>query len=274
MLFGAPMGGAYFVPLAERLAADHTVITTDPRGIGRSPVDDPDRDTTPEMRADDLSRLLTQLDAGPAAVFGSSGGAVSALALALAQPGQVHTVVAHEPPLQDLLEDREERHAAVEDMIATYLSGDVHRSLGEVPGQAGIAVPEAVSSEMSAANATRRRSRTSDFWFAHMLRAITRWQPDIAALRDGADPRSWSASARRRPAGSATARRPRSPGTRGSSRRPSPAATSASPRTRTRSLPGCVRCCASAERPTRRGVRVHDASAWPTTRISPGASVS
>ncbi|MFG6202598.1 alpha/beta fold hydrolase [Nonomuraea sp. JJY05] len=55
------------------------------------------------MRADDLSRLLTHLDARPATVLGSSGGAVTALALAQARPEQVHTVIAHEPPLLNLL---------------------------------------------------------------------------------------------------------------------------------------------------------------------------
>ncbi|MDX6333595.1 MAG: hypothetical protein QOG05_935 [Streptosporangiaceae bacterium] len=34
------------------------------------------------MRSDDLAPLLTYLDAGPARVLGSSGGAVTALALA------------------------------------------------------------------------------------------------------------------------------------------------------------------------------------------------
>jgi pimeloyl-ACP methyl ester carboxylesterase len=94
VLVGAPMDASAFAPAADLLAADHTVLTTDPRGINRSVVDDPDQDSTPEMRADDLARLVAHLDAGPAAVFGSSGGAVSALALAQAHPELVHTVIA------------------------------------------------------------------------------------------------------------------------------------------------------------------------------------
>src|SRR5687767_165277 len=84
VLVAAPMDADSFAPLAELLAIDHTVLTTDPRGINRSPVDNPDADSTPEHRADDLSRLLAHLDAGPADVLGSSGGAVSVLALAQA----------------------------------------------------------------------------------------------------------------------------------------------------------------------------------------------
>src|SRR3954451_19282323 len=71
-LVGAPMGATAFAPLADLLATDHTVLTTDPRGIHRSTVDHPDRDTPPEERADDLAALLRHADAGPAAVLGSS----------------------------------------------------------------------------------------------------------------------------------------------------------------------------------------------------------
>ena len=41
------------------------------------------------------------LGGGPAYVFGSSGGAMVGLALVTAHPGQVRTLVAHEPPVAD-----------------------------------------------------------------------------------------------------------------------------------------------------------------------------
>mgnify|MGYP001032295736 CR=1 FL=1 len=44
VLVGAPMDAGAFGPLADLLAGDYTVLTTDPRGINRSPVDDPDQD--------------------------------------------------------------------------------------------------------------------------------------------------------------------------------------------------------------------------------------
>src|SRR3954447_16081930 len=81
VLVGAPMDATAFAPLADLLATDHTVLTTDPRGIHRSTVDHPDRDSAPEERADDLAALLRHVDAGPAAVLGSSGGAVAVLSL-------------------------------------------------------------------------------------------------------------------------------------------------------------------------------------------------
>jgi pimeloyl-ACP methyl ester carboxylesterase len=61
---------------------------------------------TPEQQADDVHRLLAVLNGEPADVFGSSGGAVAGLALVTAHPGQVRTLVAHEPPVIELLPDR------------------------------------------------------------------------------------------------------------------------------------------------------------------------
>jgi pimeloyl-ACP methyl ester carboxylesterase len=80
LLLGAPMPAADFAPLAEALASDHIVVTTDPRGIANSPLDDPQQDSTPELRADDVAAILDALDAASADVFGSSGGAVTGLA--------------------------------------------------------------------------------------------------------------------------------------------------------------------------------------------------
>ena len=183
VLVGAPMDAASFAPLADRLAADHTVLTTDPRGINRSSVDDPERDSTPQMRADDLSRLLTHIGGGPAAVFGSSGGAVSALALAQAHPGQVHTVVAHEPPLDELLDDRDRLHEQTEDIVATYLAGDVVSAWRKFLTQSGLDLPEAAFQEMFGGVRDPRQVADERFWFAHEIRATTHWRPDIAALR-------------------------------------------------------------------------------------------
>ena len=116
LVVGSPMGSAEFAPLADALAADHTVVTFDPRGHGRSTIDDPNDDATAEQRADDLVALLDALGAESADVFGSSGGAVTALALVARHPARVRTLVAHEPPLLELLPDAEQQRAATEDI--------------------------------------------------------------------------------------------------------------------------------------------------------------
>ncbi len=183
VLVGAPMDAGSFAPLADLLATDHTVLTTDPRGINRSPVDDPDQDSTPELRADDLSRLVAHLDAGPAVVLGSSGGAVSALALVQAHPEQVRTVIAHEPPLDELLDDREDLRAKTEDIIATHLAGDHVGARRKFLATANITMPEEVFQLMFAGEREPQQVADEHFQHAHMLRPTTRWEPDIALLR-------------------------------------------------------------------------------------------
>ncbi|MDF3305845.1 alpha/beta fold hydrolase [Rhodococcus koreensis] len=183
VLVGAPMDADSFAPAADLLAAEYTVLTTDPRGIRRSPVDDRDRDSTPEMRADDLARLLMHLDAGPAVVFGSSGGAVSALALVQAHPELVHTVVAHEPPLDELLDDREHLRVKTDEIIDAHLGGDVVGAWRKFLDLANIHLPEEVFQQMAGGERDEQATADEYFQHAHMLRPTTRWCPDIAALQ-------------------------------------------------------------------------------------------
>jgi pimeloyl-ACP methyl ester carboxylesterase len=185
-LVGAPMDAASFAPLADLLATDHTVLTTDPRGVGRSPMDDPDADSTPELRADDLSRLVNLMDAGPATVVGSSGGAATALALLQAHPEQIGTVIAHEPPLTELLPDRDQLRAGTEDLIATYLAGDRVGAWRKFLAQGGLDMPEEVFQEMFGQPREPAQAADERHWFAHEMLATTVWRPDLAALRPSA----------------------------------------------------------------------------------------
>src|SRR5579872_3566948 len=76
LIIGSPMGASGFGALAERFA-DRTVVTYDPRGSERSKRTDGALETTVDEHADDLHRLISALDAGPADIFASSGGAAS-----------------------------------------------------------------------------------------------------------------------------------------------------------------------------------------------------
>jgi pimeloyl-ACP methyl ester carboxylesterase len=186
LLVGAPMGADAFAPLAGLLAPGHTVLTTDPRGVGRSPVEDPDRDSTPELRADDLSRLLAHLGAGPAVVLGSSGGAVSALALAQAHPEQVVTVIVHEPPLQQLVDDRARLRTATEHIVATYLAAGSAAAWREFMTVADIDLPEddgLPAAPPEPADRDPQAIADERHFFLHELRSTTGWQPDLAVLR-------------------------------------------------------------------------------------------
>ncbi|MGP4023971.1 alpha/beta fold hydrolase [Actinomadura sp. 3N407] len=182
---GAPMDAQAFEPLADLLATDHTVLTTDPRGIHRSPVDDPEQDSTPPLRAGDLARLIEHVDAGPAVALGSSGGACTVLALAQAHPGQARAVIAHEPPLAELLDDREELRKGTDDMIATYLAGDVMGAWKKFMAQADISLPEGALDQMFGGERDPQQVADERRWFEHEMFETSFWRPDIAALRAG-----------------------------------------------------------------------------------------
>lgn len=76
--------------LVPALAADHRVISFDNRGTGRS--DKPAGPYSIQMLADDASRLLAAVNAGPAHVVGHSMGGYIAMQLALRQPQQVRSL--------------------------------------------------------------------------------------------------------------------------------------------------------------------------------------
>lgn len=183
VLVGAPMGAAAFAALADVLASDHTVLTCDPRGSGRSRITGQEADSPPELRARDLAALVDHVDAGPATVLGSSGGAVTALALVQSRPDQVSRVVAHEPPLVELLPDREALHTGTQAYCTAYLAGDVVGAWTAFFDQANIAVPPEVVQEMFGGRRDPRDVADERFWFAHELRPTTRWCPDLPALR-------------------------------------------------------------------------------------------
>jgi pimeloyl-ACP methyl ester carboxylesterase len=144
VLIGCPMDATAFAPLAEVLA--------------------------------DLVQLLQHLDVGPAALFGSSGGAVTALALAQSRPEMVHTVVAHEPPLNELLNDRAQRHASTDAIIALYLAGDRFGAWAKFFADANIILPDGAPSPMSHGEPDTQADAVERFFFAHTLRPTTNWQ--------------------------------------------------------------------------------------------------
>lgn len=117
-ILGSPMGASGFAQLVA-LFDDRTVLSYDPRGMERSTCD-PGQELTVHTHADDVHRVIEAAGLGPVDVFGSSGGAMISLPLVIDHPDEVRTLVAHEPPLMALLEDRETLQAVAADIVGTY----------------------------------------------------------------------------------------------------------------------------------------------------------
>ncbi|WP_433206376.1 alpha/beta fold hydrolase [Dactylosporangium sp. CS-047395] len=133
VMIGQPMSADGFTSLAANFP-DRTVITYDPRGLGRSTRTDGRTDNTAEQQAQDLHLLVTTLTTGQVDVFASSGGAVTALEWVRAFPADIATLVAHEPPLNRILPDAE----AVDRARAAF--NDAYESGGMGAGMAAFLV--------------------------------------------------------------------------------------------------------------------------------------
>ncbi|MFJ2544811.1 alpha/beta fold hydrolase [Microbacterium sp. NPDC087589] len=111
VMIGQPMDASGF-RAQVKLFDDRTVVTYDPRGLGRSTRKDGGVTNEPETQAEDVHAIIEALGVGPVDMLASSGGAVSALALVTAHPHDVATLVAHEPPIDRVLPDADAVHRA------------------------------------------------------------------------------------------------------------------------------------------------------------------
>ena len=184
LIAGGPMDAAGFAPLADRLAARYTVVTDDCRGNSRSPHEGASDDLTVEVLADDAHHLLESVGSEPAYVLGSSGGATYGLDLVARYPGQVRTLVAHEPPVSSLLPDAE-RWRVFNDEIAEIAGRDgafaALQKFGEGLGLTGEPPPAEMTKE--AQEAADRMMGNFELFAARLIPVVGNYLPDIAALR-------------------------------------------------------------------------------------------
>jgi pimeloyl-ACP methyl ester carboxylesterase len=206
LVVGQPMSSGPFAPVADALADRWTVVTYDPRGVGRSTVADKGVDVTPEVEADDLAAIIDALGGGPADVVGSSGGAVAGLALVVRHPDAVGTLIAHEPPVVELLPDAVHVRAAVDGIRDAYLTEGPGAAWGRFVslvmhdgpmGPDGVQPaawpPPGVPAGDDAAGDGQGGDDVGDpdanpapddeLFFLHMLAPFTRWLPPVDTLR-------------------------------------------------------------------------------------------
>ncbi|WP_040809341.1 alpha/beta fold hydrolase [Nocardia concava] len=189
LMIGQPMTAAGFATLASYFP-DRTVITYDPRGLGRSVRKDGRTDNSPTVQAEDVHTLLTALGFGPVDLFASSGGAVTALALVAAHPDDISTLVAHEPPLLRVLPDAAAAERAQQGVR------DAYRAKGSFAGMAAFIALTSWQGEFTEAYfaqppadpamfgmPTEDDGTRDDPLLSDRSDAITAYTPDIAALQ-------------------------------------------------------------------------------------------
>jgi pimeloyl-ACP methyl ester carboxylesterase len=89
--------------LATHLEGDFTIVSYDRRGLSRSALKPGAPPADVRRHTEDASIILATITSEPAFVFGVSIGALIGLDLVTTHPNQIRTLVAHEPPLKQLL---------------------------------------------------------------------------------------------------------------------------------------------------------------------------
>ncbi|MEU8898648.1 alpha/beta hydrolase [Nocardia sp. NPDC048505] len=188
LMVGLPMDASGFTALAAYFT-DRTVVTYDPRGLGRSVRAEGQLDNSPAVHAADVYAVIEALDSGPVEVFASSGGAIVTLALVTAHPGAVRTLVAHEPPVLSVLPDA----AAAERAAAGYREAYAQKGFGA--GMAGFIAMTSWQGEYSDAYFAAPAADPAMFGLpveddgsrddpllSERAEVVTSYRPDIAAL--------------------------------------------------------------------------------------------
>ena len=188
VMIGQPMDASGFATLASHFP-DRTVVTYDPRGLGRSTRKDGRVEHVPELQAEDVRAVIEAIGGGPVELFASSGGAVTALALVTAHPDDVTILVAHEPPLIPVLPDAE----AAERARAGFR--DVYEASGSGAGMAAFIAMSSWQGEFTDEYFARPAPDPADFGMpsdddgsrddpllSDRSWAISGYRPDVDAL--------------------------------------------------------------------------------------------
>ncbi len=185
LIAGGGTDAGVFEDVASFLAHDYTVVTYDPRGNSRSPLDGPPEDQQIEVHSDDARLLLETVTNGPAAVFGTSSGAIVGLDLIARHPTLVSRLVAHEPPMLEVLPDVAKWRAFHDDVYDTYRREGAESAMQKWAVGVGLDVvgpPPGAELPPHVAATMKRMAGNQDLFFAHEVLPFTRYVPDLPRL--------------------------------------------------------------------------------------------
>jgi pimeloyl-ACP methyl ester carboxylesterase len=170
--------------LADQLAPHYTVVTYDRRGISRSKLDDPAEVIEVKTHSEDASRLLCALTTEPALVLGISLGALIGLDLVARHPDQVRLLVAHEPPLTELLSEAERTAAerARDEVMQMFERQGLAAAMRKFLAMAGVDV-ENREADLEIPRPSPQRAVNFTFFLTRDSPAARRYRLDIDALK-------------------------------------------------------------------------------------------
>lgn len=172
--------------LVDHLVDRYGVLTYDRRGLSRSTIGAAQAAShTLTTHADDLHHLLAALTRESVFVAGSSIGALIGLELVARHPEQVHVLVAHEPPIFQLLPDAA-RDAALrtqQDIEHTFEREGAAAAMAKFVPFAGVDLQDREPGVMVPPPPTPQRAANLRFFFTHDSPAVRVHRLDLSALR-------------------------------------------------------------------------------------------
>ncbi|MGX1812224.1 alpha/beta fold hydrolase [Nocardia sp. NPDC055321] len=174
--------------LAGYLADRYTVLTYDRRALARSSLTGTTVAHTLQRHTLDVRALLMALTAEPARMLGSSFGALIGLEFATRYPQQVHTLIAHEPPLPHLLPEpsRSEAARALDAVEIAYRQTGWAAALGELARLTGSSFDEREPEVLAPVRPAGQRLADLEFFLENdfpLVRTATIDETTIALLR-------------------------------------------------------------------------------------------
>ncbi len=180
---GAAGTGEVFRPLIEPLTERYQVVIYDRRGFSRSKLDGPqDYDHRLDTDAEDVRHLIEQLTDKPATVFGNSSGAIVALEALIRFPERLNTVVAHEPPVVNILPDAAKWRAFFDGVYDTYRQVGVTKAMHQFASEVMGIEDRRVMARNLKLHTNERDLVNATYWMEHELRQYPRVEFDLDTL--------------------------------------------------------------------------------------------
>lgn len=180
LIHGAMEDAGFYSSAAEVLSSKFTVVTFDRRCNSRSS-GDRSADMSIAQQARDTAAIIETIGNGKASVVGRSGGAIIGLELAATRPELFDSLIVHEPPVIELLQETEAQkwrsffnkiydlglHKGYDLAQAEFM-----KSLVNVPFSA---YPPDLN---------ERLSGNVDFFFKHELKSFFQYLPNTNTIRN------------------------------------------------------------------------------------------
>jgi len=180
---GANGENTIYKPVRQYLSDRFTVVTYDRRGFSKSTLNGAqDYERRLETDADDARRLIAHLTDQPATIFGSSSGAIVALEVLIKYPAAVLTVIAHEPPLINLLPDAVKWRGIIMDVYDTYQKSGMKVAFQKFASEVSAGDDTKVMEQATDPNRGEYTLKNTTYWFEHEICQYSLAKLDIDAL--------------------------------------------------------------------------------------------